>query len=397
MYLSKNIFKLETETAFAILDKANKLKAEGKDIINLGIGQPDFPTPSNIVEAAIKALKDGYHGYTPSNGIIQLREAVANSIYKNYKVSINPDNVLITPGGKPTIFFSCLILGNKDTEIIYPDPGFPIYRSMIKFSGAKPVPLVLEEKNNFEIDIEKLSSLITDKTSLIIINNPNNPTGSYMNENKIKKLVNMLEDYPKVNILSDEIYSKIIFENESMPSLLKYESLKERLIVLEGWSKTYCMTGWRLGWSVWPKNLITYANKLCVNDHSCPSSFIQYAGIEALEGSQDEVKKIVSEFEKRRNFLYLELNKLDNIECFKPGGAFYAFPNVTKSKLNGEKFSKIALENYGVALVPGKSFGDFSNNYVRISYANSIENIEKAIYKISKINNEKNWSNNKTI
>ena len=184
--------------------------------------------------------------------------------------------------------------------------------------------------------------------------------------------------------------SKIIFENESMPSLLKYESLKERLIVLEGWSKTYCMTGWRLGWSVWPKNLITYANKLCVNDHSCPSSFIQYAGIEALEGSQDEVKKIVSEFEKRRNFLYLELNKLDNIQCFKPGGAFYAFPNVTKSKLNGEKFSKIALENYGVALVPGKSFGDFSNNYVRISYANSIENIEKAIYKISKINNEKN-------
>ena len=384
-YIAKRMERIETSPSSVATQRARELRAEGRDIVALTQGQPDFPTPSNIVEAAIKALKDGYHGYTPSNGIIQLREAVARTIYKNYKVSINPDNVLITPGGKPTIFFSCLILGNKDTEIIYPDPGFPIYRSMIKFSGAKPVPLVLEEKNNFEVDIEKLSSLITEKTSLIIINNPNNPTGSYMSENKIKQLVNMLEDYPKVNILSDEIYSKIIFENKTMPSLLKYESLKERLIVLEGWSKTYCMTGWRLGWSVWPKNLITYANKLCVNDHSCPSSFIQYAGIEALEGSQDEVKKIVNEFEKRRDFLYLELNKLDNIECFKPGGAFYAFPNVTKSKLNGEKFSKIALENYGVALVPGKSFGDFSNNYVRISYANSIENIEKAIYRLAKI------------
>ena len=390
MEVSKNIFHLETETAFAVLEKANKMKSEGKDIINLGIGQPDFTTPQNIVHAAIKALKDGHHGYTPSNGILELREAVANYIYKNYQVNISPENILITPGGKPVIFFAALILGNKDSEVIYPDPGFPIYRSMIKYSGAKPVPLYLKEEDNFEINLDDLSKLINSKTKLVIINNPNNPTGSFMSEKKIKKIVELLENYPNITILSDEIYSKIIFDGNAMPSFLKYDNIIDRLIILEGWSKTFCMTGWRLGWSVWPKKLIQYANKLCVNDHSCPSSFIQYAGVEALEGSQDEVKKIVSEFEKRRNFLYLELNKLDNIECFKPGGAFYAFPNVTKSKLNGEKFSKIALENYGVALVPGKSFGDFSNNYVRISYANSIENIEKAIYKISKINNEKN-------
>ena len=385
MQVSKRIFNLETETAFTVLAKVNKLQSEGKDIINLGIGQPDFPTPKNILEAAIKAIRDGMHGYTPSNGIIELREAVSKHIYEKYNSNINPENILITPGGKPVIFFAAQIFGEKDTEIIYPDPGFPIYRSMIKYSGEKPIPLLLKEKNNFEIDIDELSKLITNKTRLIIINNPNNPTGSFMNESKISNLVKMLEKYPKVVIMSDEIYSKIIFDNNSMPSLLKYESIRDRLIILEGWSKTFCMTGWRLGWSVWPTKFIDFANKLCVNDHSCPSSISQYAGLEALQGPQDEIKKIVKEFEKRRNFIFENLNKLKNMNCFRPGGSFYAFPNVSKSNLSGEKFSEVALNNYGVALVPGTSFGDNAKKYIRLSFANSLENIEKAINRLSKI------------
>ncbi len=385
MKVSKKIINLETESAFAVLAKANKLISEGKDIINLGIGQPDFPTPINIQEAAIKAIRDGHHGYTPSNGIPELREAVSEHIYLEYNQEVNPEQILITPGGKPTIFYSSLILGEEKNEIIYPDPGFPIYRSMINFSGAKGVPLNLSEEDNFEINIEKLEELITKNTSLIIINNPNNPTGSYMNKLKIKKLVSMLEKYPDIFILSDEIYSKIIFENEKMPSLLNYDSLKERLIVLEGWSKTFCMTGWRLGWSVWPKKLYEHANKLCVNDHSCPSAISQHAGIEALKGPKDTINNIKKEFYNRKNFIYSKLNELKKISCFEPGGAFYAFPNISKSGLNGQKFSDIALEEKGVALVPGTSFGDSADDFVRISYANSMENLEKAIYRLSTI------------
>ena len=302
MEVSKRIFQLETETAFEVLAKANELASRGKDIINLGIGQPDFSTPINIQEAAIKAIRDGKHGYTPSNGIPELREAVSKRIFEEYQVTISPDSILITPGGKPVIFISMLIFGGSENEIIYPDPGFPIYRSMIKFSGAKPVPLNLSEEDNFEINLDKLENLITDKTSLIIINNPNNPTGSFMNKNKIDKLVYMLEKFPNIHILSDEIYSKIIFDKFKMPSFINYESLRDRLIVLDGWSKTYCMTGWRLGWSLWPKKLIEYANKLCVNNHSCPSSISQYAGLEAIRGPQDDLNKIVFEFQKEKNF-----------------------------------------------------------------------------------------------
>jgi len=385
MHVSKRLFELETETAFAILAKANKLQSEGKDIINLGIGQPDFPTPQNILEAAKKAIIDGHHGYTPSNGILPLREAVSEYIYNNYQVSVSPDKILITPGGKPVIFFAALIFGDKNKEIIYPDPGFPIYRSMIKYSGAKAVPLTLDERDNFEINIDKLEDIISEKTSLIIINNPNNPTGSFMNLEKINKLINLLEKYPNIAILSDEIYSKIIFENNDMPTLLKYESIKDRLIILEGWSKTYCMTGWRLGWSVWPKQIYEFANKLCVNDHSCPNSISQYAGIEALRGSQDEVVKISKEFEKRKNFIYEKLNNLEKIKCFEPGGAFYAFPNISDTKMSGKEFADLALEKHGVAVVPGNSFGNSVNDFIRLSYANSLENIEKAIYRLSKI------------
>tara|TARA_B100000686_G_C16719457_1_gene934035 strand:- start:456 stop:1613 length:1158 start_codon:yes stop_codon:yes gene_type:complete len=385
MTVSKRIINLETESAFAILEKANKLSSEGKDIINLGIGQPDFPTPINIQEAAIKAIKDGYHGYTPSNGILILREAISEMIQKDYSVIIDPDNILITPGGKPVIFFSSLIFGGKENEIIYPDPGFPIYKSMIKYSGAKAVPIKLKEKNNFEIDLNDLEKLISNKTSLIIINNPNNPTGSFMNKDKIDNLVNILNKYPRTYVLSDEIYSKIIFDGQTMPSLINYPSLRERLIILEGWSKTFCMTGWRLGWSIWPNKIIDYANKLCVNDHSCPSSISQYAGLEAIKGPKDEVNKIVKEFQNRKNFIYKNLNKIKNISCFEPGGAFYAFPNISKTGLNGSKFAEIALNEKYVAVVPGNSFGESANDFIRISFANSLENIEKALYRLAKI------------
>ena len=385
MQVSKRLFELETENAFAVLEKANKLKSEGKDIINLGIGQPDFQTPNNILDAAKKAINDGNHGYTPSNGILPLREAVSEHIFNCYKTSVNPNNILITPGAKPVIFFSVLMFGEAGAEIIYPDPGFPIYRSVIKYSGAKPVPLILKEEDNFEIDIDKLESLMTSKTRLLIINNPNNPTGSFMNKNTIDKLVKVLENYPKIAILSDEIYSRIIFNNNSMPSLLRYESLRGRLIVLEGWSKTFCMTGWRLGWSVWPDKFIEFANRLCVNDHSCPSSISQFAGLEALKGPQDEVEKIINEFEKRKIYVHREINKLDNISCFLPGGAFYAFPNISKTGMTGEEFADIALNQFGVALVPGSSFGDSVDEFIRMSYANSMENLEEAIYRLSKI------------
>ena len=385
MEVSKRIFNLETETAFEVLAKANELASKGMDIINLGIGQPDFKTPKNIQEAAIKAIKDGKHGYTPSNGLPELREAVSQKIFNDYDVSVNPDNILITPGGKPVIFISALIFGGNGKEIIYPDPGFPIYRSMIKFSGASPVPLFLDEEDNFQINLDKLKNLITSKTSLIIINNPNNPTGSFMDIKKIDKIIKILEEYPNLHILSDEIYSKIIFDDYKMPTLLKYKNLHDRLVVLDGWSKTYCMTGWRLGWSVWPNKLINYANKLCVNNHSCPTSISQYAGLEAINGPQDELYKVVNEFQRRKEFLYKEINKLSKISCFNPGGAFYAFPNISETGLNGKEFSDFALKKKGVALVPGTSFGDKADQYVRISFANSIEKIEEAIKRISTI------------
>ena len=385
MQVSKRIFQLETETAFDVLSKANELASKGMDIINLGIGQPDFSTPENIQEAAIKAIKDGKHGYTPSNGLPELREAVTEKLLGDYNVIINPDNILITPGGKPVIFISALIFGGPEKEIIYPDPGFPIYRSMIKFSGAKPVPIFLEEEDNFEINYDKLKKLITHQTSLIIVNNPHNPTGAFMSEKKINELVNILEEYPNLNILSDEIYSKIIFDNQKMPTLLKYNNIHDRLIVLDGWSKTYCMTGWRLGWSVWPSQYIDHANKLCVNHHSCASSISQYAGIEALLGPQEKLKKIVHEFQIRKEFVFREINKLDKVSCFNPGGAFYAFPNISKTGLNGKEFADLALEKKGVALVPGTSFGDKAENFIRISFANSLEKIEEAIKRIATI------------
>ena len=385
MKISDSIYKLSTESAFKVFQRSIELEKKGKEIIHLSLGQPDFPTPKNIIESAKKALDEGYHGYTPSNGLLELRKAVAEDVYNRYNSIVDHENILIVPGGKPIIFFSILMFGEVGSEIIYPDPGFPIYKSVIDYTGAKAVPLVLNEEENFEINVDKMISLFNEKTRLIIINNPNNPTGAFMKKNKIDKIVKALEKFPNVAILSDEIYSRLIYDHEEMPSLLKYPKLKERLIVLDGWSKTYCMTGWRLGWGIWPKSLINHANKLAVNDHSCANAVSQIAGIEALQGGQEEVRKIKEEFEDRRNLIYEKLNSFQNISCFKPGGAFYAFPNISKTKMNGDEFANKALEEYGVALVSGTSFGNSAKDFVRFSFANSKQNISKALKLINEM------------
>ena len=387
MKIAKAIKRLSTETAFKVFQKSIELEKKGKKIIHLSLGQPDFPTPKNIINAAKKALDDGYHGYTPPNGFLSLREEVAKDSLRRYNINVSPENILIVPGAKPIIFFSILMFGEKDAEIIYPDPGFPIYKSVIDYVGAKAVPLILREKDSFEIDVDTMISLINEKTRLIIINNPNNPTGAFMKKNKINQIAKALEKFPNVAILSDEIYSRLIFDGEQMPSFLKYPSLRDRLIVLDGWSKTFCMTGWRLGWGIWPSSMIEYANILAVNDHSCANAVSQMAGIEALRGDQKEVDRIAKEFEERRNLIYEGLNSFKNIECFKPGGAFYAFPNISKTGMTGEEFASKALEEYGVALVSGSSFGDSVNDFVRLSFANSKENISKALKILDKMCN----------
>ena len=387
MKIAKSIKKLSSESAFKVFQRSIELEKKGKKIIHLSLGQPDFKTPKNIVLAAKNALDKGFHGYTPSNGFLELRKEVSLDASKRYRANVDPENVLIVPGGKPIIFFSILMFSEPGSEIIYPDPGFPIYKSVIEYAGAKAVPLKLKEEDDFQINVKKMVSLINNKTRLIIINNPNNPTGSFMRKEKIDEIVNALMSFPHIAILSDEIYSRLIFDNHKMPSLLKYSAIRNRLIVLDGWSKTYCMTGWRLGWGIWPSNLINYANKLAVNDHSCANAVSQIAGIEALRGSQKTVRKILKEFQERRDLIYNGLNSLKNVSCFRPGGAFYAFPNVSKTNLSGDQFARKALEKYGVAVVSGSSFGNSATKYVRFSFANSKENITKALRILRKMCN----------
>jgi aspartate/methionine/tyrosine aminotransferase len=380
--LNKSIHEIGTDTAFSILSRTNELLKMGNDVINLGIGQPDFPTSENIVQAGIKALLDGHHGYTTSNGILELREAVAEDFFNRNKVSIDPDNVLITPGGKAVIFYTLLIFGQPGVEIITPDPGFIAYRSMIDYVGAKAIALPNRMKNNFSFDAEELLSLINNKTRLIILNSPSNPTGGVVPKEELKKLALGLEKFPKVFILSDEIYSRILFDKNQHISLLSYPEIFDKVIVLNGWSKTYSMTGWRLGYGIFPKSIVQYAEKLAINCHSCVNSSSQFAGIEALKGNQINVEKMVNEFAKRRNFLVDELNKIENIECLKPGGAFYVFPKILKANLNSKEIANQLLEKKFVATVPGSSFGYNGENFIRISYANNIENLKKSIKRI---------------
>ena len=301
--LNKSIYEIGSDSAFSIMARSNQLIKEGKDVINFGIGQPDFPTPKNIVESAIKALRDGHHGYTSSNGILELREAIASDFYKRNNVDIDPNQILVTPGGKAVIFYTLLMFGQPEAEIIAPDPGFIAYRSMIDYTGAKTIPLPHRMENEFSFDADELLSLITDKTKLIILNSPANPTGGVVPVKELEKLANGLEKYPNVFILSDEIYSRILFDNHKHISLKSFPQISDRVIVLDGWSKTYAMTGWRLGYGVFPNSIFNYAEKLAINCHSCVNVSSQYAGIEALNGSQLDVEKMIREFDQRRKFL----------------------------------------------------------------------------------------------
>src|SRR5216684_426643 len=334
--------RIGEENAFAVLARATELAAKGRDIVNLGIGQPDFSTPKHIVEAAIKALKDGHHGYTPAVGIKPLREAVA-------------------------------------ADIPYPDPGFPIYRSMIEFTGARPIPVPVREENGFAFSAEETLKLITPQTRLLIVNSPANPTGGVTGKREVDKLVAGLERFPDVAVMSDEIYDHMVYDGETHVCLLSYPSIRDRLILLNGWSKTYAMTGWRLGYAVWPAKLYDLARKLAVNLHSCVNASAQYAGLAALKGPQDEVTKMVAEFDKRRKVVVEGLNKLPGVSCAVPKGAFYAFPNVKRTGWKAKELATALLDNAGVATIGGPDFGILGEGYLRLSYANSTENILKAL------------------
>lgn len=385
MLLAESLSRLGTETAFEVLARAAELQRQGKDVINLGIGQPDFQTPQHIVEAAIKALRDGHHGYTPANGILPLREAVARDLHRRHGVEVDPGNVVIMPGGKPTMFFAMLMFGTPETEIMYPDPGFPIYRSMIQYTGAKAVPIALREANGFAFSADEVLAQITPRTSLIIINSPGNPTGGAVPAEEIRKLIKGLEKHPQVAVLSDEIYSQMLYGGRKHESFLKYPEIRDRLIVLDGWSKTYAMTGWRLGFSVWPKAIVDDVVRLCVNNHSCVNAPTQFAGIAALEGPQDEVHRMVAAFDERRKVIVPLLNQLPGFTCVDPGGAFYAFPNISGTGMNARDLQNKMLETAGVATVAGTSFGIHGEGYIRFSYANSTENIKKAIERIGSL------------
>ncbi len=377
--------RIGTESAFSVLARAGELQAQGKDIINLGIGQPDFPTPPHIVEAGIKALRDGHHGYTPAKGIPALREAVCADIADRRGVTVSPENITIMPGGKPTMFFSILMFGGAGTEVIYPDPGFPIYRSMIQYTDATPVPMALHEDRDFGFSADEVLAQITPRTRLIIVNSPGNPTGGVTPKAEVEKLIAGLADWPDVAILSDEIYSRMLYDGREHVSWLAYPEIRDRLIVLDGWSKTYAMTGWRLGYAVWPDALVDAAERLCVNNHSCVNAATQFAGIAALQGPQDDVDAMMTAFDVRRRLIVQRLNALPGFRCADSAGAFYAFPNIEATGIDARTLQTRILEEAGVATIAGTSFGVNGDGYLRFSYANSEENIEAALDRIGKL------------
>jgi aspartate aminotransferase len=382
MKLAEAMSRLGTESAFEVLARAQALARAGKEIINLGIGQPDFRTPDHIVEAGVKALRDGHHGYTPANGIPALREAVAADLNRRHGVEVNPDHVVVVPGGKPTMFFAVLMFGEPGAEIMYPNPGFPIYESVIRFSGATPVPIALKEENGFAFSADEVLAQITPRTRLIIINSPANPTGGVTPKEEVDKLVAGLARFPEVALMSDEIYSNMLYGGRSHVSLLQYPEIRDRLILLDGWSKTYAMTGWRLGYAVWPEKLVADVTRLCINDHSCVNAASQHAGIAALTGPQDAVTEMVAAFDRRRVRIVELLNGLPGVSCIDAAGAFYAFPNISGTGLSARQAQDRFLNEAGVATIAGTSFGKFGEGYVRFSYANSIENIEAAMERI---------------
>ena len=374
--------RLGTETAFEVLARAKALEAQGQDIINLGIGQPDFKTPDHIVEAAVKALRDGHHGYTPADGIPELRQAVTADIGLRRGVEVDPANVLIVPGGKVTMFFAMLMFGEAGAEIIYPNPGFPIYQSAIEFTGATAVAMPLHEDTGFSFKADEVLDLISPNTRLIILNSPANPTGGVTPRGEIERLVNGLSAHPDVYIMSDEIYARMLYDGREHVSLLEFEAIRDRVILLDGWSKTYAMTGWRMGYGVWPKTLIEGATRLAINCHSCVNAASQFAGIAALEGPQSDVDDMVQAFDRRRGIIVEALNQIPGITCAGSGGAFYAFANTSGTGIGSMALQDKFLNEAGVATLSGTSFGHMGEGYLRFSYANSVDNIKTAIQRI---------------
>ena len=373
---------LGTETAFEVLAKARALEKQGKDIVHLEIGEPDFDTPKNIKDAAMKALNAGYTHYVPSAGIPELRQAIADYISKTRNLNVSPEEVVVTPGGKPIMFYTILALLNPGDEVLYPNPGFPIYESLINFVGAKPVPIPLEEKNDFSLDREYVKKRITKKTKLIIINSPENPTGGVLTREDLKVIADCIANRDDVFVLSDEIYSRIIYEGKH-ESITAFPGMKEKTILLDGFSKTYAMTGWRLGYGVMRKDIASKFAQLMTNSNSCTSAFTQMAGVEALTGRQNEAERMVNEFKKRREVIVDGLNKIKGITCKKPHGAFYVFPNIEDTGMNCRELGEYLMSN-GVAVLPGTSFGKYGEGYLRLSFANSVENIKKALDRIAK-------------
>jgi len=383
MKIAKSVNRLGTEAVYNIFAKTKKLAKQGKQIIDLSLGQSDFKSPQHVVNATIQALKDGHHGYTLPNGIIECREAVSRKIKNLYKVDIDSERIIIMPGGKPTMHYAISFFGEDGVEIIYPDPGFPIYESMINYTGAKAVPYNLTNNKDFKIDANKVLSLINEKTRLLILNNPHNPTGSFTEKTEIDKLAKGLLNFPNVAILSDEIYGRLIFEKKEFPTFLNYPDLYDRLIILDGWSKTYAMTGWRLGWGVWPEKLVDHLFKFCVNNHSCVNAAIQYGAISALDGPEDSIHSMVKKFILRKNLMVDGLKKITGIACNESKAGFFIFPNIKGTGMNGDEFSTRCLNEAGVALIPGSAFGKFAIDNVRLNFTTSEENISNALEKIN--------------
>jgi aspartate/methionine/tyrosine aminotransferase len=372
--------RLGTETAFEVLVRARALEAKGKDIVHLEIGEPDFDTPSNVIDAGVKALKGGYTHYGPSAGLPQLRQTIADYISKTRNVPVSPDEVVVVPGGKPIMFFVIMALVEEGDEVIYPNPGFPIYESMINFVGAKPVPIQLKEEMDFRFDVAEFKKLISDRTKLVILNSPHNPTGGVLTEKDVRDIAAAIGDRD-IMVLSDEIYSRLVFEG-SHHSIMSLDGWKDRTILLDGFSKTYAMTGWRMGYGVMRADLATAVCRLQTNSNSCTASFTQMAGVEALTGDQSSVDKMNEEFLRRRDRMVEGLNKIKGFSCRTPHGAFYVFPNITKTGWTSKKLADAILEEAGVACLSGTAFGKYGEGYLRLSVANSIENINKALERI---------------
>lgn len=383
MRLAERVQDIGTETAFEAAARARALEATGRDVIHLEIGEPDFDTPANVREAAKRALDEGWTHYGPPLGLPALREAIATDATARKRFAVDPENVVVTPGAKPIMFYALLALAQPGDEVIYPDPGFPIYESMTRFVGATPVPIPLREENEFRMDVQELRSLVTDRTRLIIFNSPHNPTGSVLTEEDLRAIADLAAERD-ITVLADEIYGRILYEGEHH-SIAALPGMAERTIVLDGFSKTYAMTGWRLGYAILPPDLLPVFSRLIINSVSCTSSHSQMAAVEALTGPQDDVEAMVEEFRARRELIVNGLDAIPGIRCLKPHGAFYVFPNVSGTGIAGPEMANRLLDEAGVACLAGTAFGRVGRDHLRVSYANSPENISRALERIAQV------------